>query len=271
MSFAFAEIPLEQRCYQSRSVKVRNWPAGGCFFGVPSDKLYGRKPLTKLPSHSTGFHFYLGSDQPVIFDSYLASNHPQTTTSLHVGDSCYEFGIGLEYAQMTESLLQCSFPKLRKLSLGVWELFSNSHCFYGDVGRIDGLGTFMPELRELAIYGKYQLQSPLSIPKLEILHVVIDDPATGINGGPPSVNTVANLLSSAFPNLRELYIDLEIDDDNLRYSIPDTLLADNVFPRLKKFQLVGNFRKGEKERLLNSPLLCNKNVKLHLNRMAELE
>ena len=271
MSFSFAEIPPEKRCYQSRFGKFRNWPVGDCFFGAPSDKLYGRKPLTKLPWRSTGFHFYLGSDQQGVFDSYLASNHPQTTTSLYIGDSCYGFGVGREYAQLTESVLQCSFPKLRTLELGVWQLFSNSHCAYGDVGRIDGLGTSMPELHELSIYGKCQLHSPLSIPDLEILHIVIDDPVTGINGGAPDAKTVSNILSSSFPRLRELYIDLEIDDETCGYFLPDSLLADNVFPCLTKFELVGNFRVGEKERLLTSPLLYNQNVTIHLNEMRELE
>ena len=94
---------------------------------------------------------------------------------------------------------------------------------------------------------------------------------TGINGGAPSVTTVSNILASSFPNLRELYIDLEIDDQDLRYSIPKSLLVDNVFPRLTKFELVGNFHVGEKERLLNSPLLYNRNVTIHLNDMCEPE
>ncbi len=270
MSFSFAEVPLENRCYQSRFAKYRNWPVGDCFFGAPSDGLYGRKPLTELPRNSTGFHFYLGSERRCIFESYLASSCPQATKSLHIGDSCYALGEGREYARLTESLLQCSFPKLRSLELGVWQLFSNSHCAYGDVGQIDGLGTSMPELRELYIYGKCQLLSPLSIPNLEILHIVVDDPATGLNAGAPDEKTVSNILSSSFPKLRKLYIDLEIDNANLRYSIPETLLASNAFPHLTDFELVGNFGMGERERLLNSPLLYNQRVTVHLNGMREL-
>ena len=271
MPFSFSEIPLEKRCYQSHFGKFRSWPVGDCFFGVPADKLYGRKPLTKIPRNSTGFHFYMGSDQQSIFDSYVGSTYAQVTTSLHIGNSCYALGVGRDYTQLTEALLQCSFPKLRSLELGVWQLFSNSHCAYGNVGGIDGLGAAMPELRELFIYGKCQLQKPLSIPRLEILHVVVDDPVTGMNGGAPDVKTVSNILSSSLPNLRELYIDLESDDENLRYVIPESLLGDNLFPRMTKIELVGNFRVGEKERLLKSPLLYNQNVKIHFNDMCELE
>jgi hypothetical protein len=270
MPFSFAEIATGNRSYQSNVGKFCNWPIGDCFFGVPTDELYGRKPLVSIPGDSRGFHFYLGADQQRLFDSFLNSDLPQSTTSLHVGNSCYRLGKGRDYSQLTASLLAREFPNLKALELGVWQLFSNSHCAYGNVGTIDGLGLKMPELRNLSIYGNFLLHHPFSIPQLEKLHITVDDPVTGMNGGPLDIDSVSNVLSSSFPNLRELSVDLGMEDETLCYSVPDSLANNNAFPQLAEFELVGTFRRGDKNRLLRSPLFQEATVKIYVDDMLEL-
>ena len=228
MSFTFDTVPFEQCCYQSNTGSIRNWPAGDCFFGVPKDGLYGRYSLKAIPTNATGFHFYLGEDQQTLFDSFVDSELPTATTSLHIGDSSYCFGNGRDYSRLTALLSQGKFPNLETLELGVWQLFSNSHCAYGNVGRIDGLANKMPKLKRLYVYGKCELRTPLSIPQLEVLHVVVDDPTTGINGGTLDSLTVSNILSSSFPKLREIYVDLECDDEDVCYPVPGSMLAGDV-------------------------------------------
>ena len=270
MSFDFDCVPVEQRCYQFRSASFWNRALADCFFGVPPDSLYGRHPLTSIPSGATGFHFYCGADQHALIDSFIESDLAESTTSLHVGSSCFDFGNGLDYRGLTASLMQADFPRLETLELGVWQLFSNSHCVYGRVGNIDTLGTRMPALKHLYLYGHCELRTRLSLPHLETLHVVVDDPAAGINGGPLDSLTVSNILSSSFPNLRKLFVDLEIDEDDVSYSVPDVMMTDDVFPRLTAFELVGNFHAGERQRLMNSAMLRNKHIKLHLDEMVDV-
>ncbi|SRR5579883_1060607 len=269
MSFTFDYVPIEQRCYQSTEGQFCTWPAADCFFGVPEDALYGRRPLKTIPSETTGFHFYLGADQQALIESFTESDFPAFTTALHIGNSSYGFGKGRDYSGLTASLTQVDFPKLEILELGVWQLFSNSHCAYGQVGVVDALAPRMPRLKQLYIYGKCELCSPLSFPDLELLHVIVNDPITGINGGALDSMTVSNILSSSFPKLQELYVDLEIDDGDVYYSVPDAIMTDDLFPNLTAFELAGTFHVGEKSRLINSPTLRNKNIKLHLSEMVE--
>jgi len=269
MSFYFDYVPIEQRCYQSREGQFCAWTDADCFFGVPENALFGRRPLQTIPSETTGFHFYLGADQQALIKSFTASDFPAFTTALHIGNSSYALGKGLDYSGLTELLTKVSFPKLEILELGVWQLFSNSHCAYGQVGVIDALAPKMPKLKQLYIYGKCELCSPFSFPELERLHVIVNDPITGINGGALTPVTVSNIFLSSFPKLRELYLDLEINDGDIYYSVPDAIMTDDLLPNLTMFELAGTFHVGEKLRLINSPILRNKNIKVHLSEMLE--
>lgn len=267
MSFLFDSVPHEQRCYEAHKGRFRFGSGGDCFFGVPADKDYGRRPFERIPRGTTGFHFYLGEDQQELFDSYTGSELCGSTTSLHIGNSCFELGRGRDYSRLVASLASSEFPHLETLELGVWQLFSNSHCVYGNVGRIDGLADRMPNLKKLYLYGKCELHAPLSIPGLEILHVVVDDTVTGANGGPLDLSTVSNLLSSSFPELRELYLGLETDD-NVCYTVPEAILSNDLFPNLTTIELVGTFQAGDKQRLYNSPSLRERNVRAFLDDMV---
>ena len=203
MSFSFDHVPEQQRCYQSIWGTHRNWPIADCFFGVPSSASYGRKRFTSVPFFCRGFHFYLGADQQDLFDSYIESDWPAWTRSLHIGNSSYDLGKGSDYSRLMASLARTDFPRLEKLELGVWQLFCNSHCLFGQLGNLDGLGSRMPRLTSLSLFGNFELQEPLSIPTLERLDVQTDDPITCLNGGPLDVETVQNIFRSSFENLRE--------------------------------------------------------------------
>src|SRR5262245_20718441 len=81
-------VPPERKCIQ-RIGRCNSWPANDCFFGVPSDHLYGREPLEKLPESATGSHFYLGSHALNLIDAFTKSKYAATATYLAIGDSCH--------------------------------------------------------------------------------------------------------------------------------------------------------------------------------------
>lgn len=271
MTFEFDTVPPNDRCMQTEAGQFRNWPDGDCFFGVPVDEQYGRQPLTQIPQHAAGFHFYLGTDQQALFDSYLASAWPACTRRLHIGSSCYRLGTGRDYARLTESLSRVDFPNLETLELGIWQLFSNSHRACGDVGCLDAFTSRMPRLRHLFLYGKCELNRPLSLPHLERLHVIADDPVTGMNAGAIDASTVDHLLRSSLPRLQELYVDLETDEDDIVYAIPDSLLTGRPFPELTTFELAGLFQPGTQQHLQQTPWFNHKTIKVHLGDMRERE
>ena len=201
---AMSGVPSEQKCIQ-RVGRFNNFPADDCFFGVPSDRLYGREPLGTLPESATRFHFYLGSDALSLIDAFTKSKYAATASHLSVGDSCYGYGSGRDYSAVVESLSSGFFPALRSLELGVWELFSNSHCLFGRLGDVTLLFDRMPALEELGVYGCFELASPVALPTLRRLQVELGDPVTGVHGGALAQATFANLLCSSMPNLADVY------------------------------------------------------------------
>ncbi len=246
-------IPPNIKCIQGDKGTFRNWPIGDCFFGVPESKLYGRETLIDLPESTTRFHFYLGSESKALVQSFVGSNFIATVESLYIGNSSYNNGKGREYSDIINELEKSpGFPNLRLFSIGVWQLFSNSHCWFGNLGNITNLLDKMPNLEVLSINGNFILDKPFHLSKLKSLFVEIDDYVTCINGGYPTVLTISNLLSSFLPKLTDLYVNLECTEDSPSYVIPDALLAGDLFPELEEFELVGQFIPGSKEKLSNS-------------------
>ncbi len=267
MRFKFDSVPEEQRCYQSDTGRFQNFASGDCFFGARPDASYGMLPLTEIPQDARGFHFYLGGRQQALFDSFLASELPKRAERLLLGNSSDDLGSGRDYSRLTAALARTEFPELEFLALGVWQLFCNSHCLYGRLGAIDALADVMPRLKRLELYGNFTLQSPLRFPELEVLTLIVDDEVTGVNGGAVGPGTLSNLLSSDLPNLRDLYIDVRIGNGSPRYAIPGSMFASDVFPELTRLELAGNFRDGDKERLLDAPILNHVGQKVSLDEM----
>ena len=242
------------RCYQSADGQFTNWPLNDCLFGVPPDAQYGRKPLDAVPPAAEGFHFYLGSDATGLLEAFVGSDCARQAVRLSVGDSCYRKGSGRDYAAIVEILSAGAFPVLRYFSLGVWQLFSNSHCAYGRLGELGTLFAAMPGLEALSLHGQFSLASAASFPRLKTLDIQADDPITGINGGAVPAAAVSSLFSSDFPRLEEAYIDLEVDESEERYALPEAFCAGSSCPSLHRLEYSGALAPGEAERLESGPL-----------------
>jgi len=259
------KLPENERCFQGNSGKHVNWQLGECFFGIPPYELYGREPLNSIPKSAVGFHFYLGADSAKILSAFCSSVYSNNVECLAVGDSSYASQNGRnyyqrDYEQVIKVLEDKYFPKLRFLSLGIWQLFSNSHSLYGVLGDITQLLKNNSHIEELTLGGNFTLAERVEFTNLKELTINLDDPITGINGGYISQDTLENLLSSNFPNLEVAWIDLDCEDNEYEYVIPDIFLSAKNVPKLKQCEFNGGFKAGSQRKIIMSNLASQTSI-----------
>jgi hypothetical protein len=255
------KVPIEKRCIQTKKGEW-NLPLEDCYFGVPQSDFFGWTALHEIPAELKGVHFYLGADAENLINKFVNSEYAQQVERLSIGNSSFNLGSGLNYENITKILQMGTFPNLKIFQLGVWELYSNSHCLLGKIGNLSQLLKKMPKLENLMLYGNFKLDSPIELPELQNLSIELDDYETGVNGGPIENSTLKNLLESSFPNLKEAYIDLECEKNEQNYRIPDLLISGSSWPNIQKMEFTGGYAFGEKEKLLSSEFIHRNKIKV---------
>ncbi len=267
----FQELALavssKYRCIQSSPGRW-NLPLEYCFFGVPQEDFFGWTLLDRVPKNLKGAHFYLGGECAELISSFANSEHSQSIERLAIGNSSFAVGSGLDYTSLIKEINGIRFPCLKVLELGVWELFSNSHCMYGTLGEITQVLTNIPQIENIGLYGYFELNEAVNLETLKSLTVRLDDYTTGANGGFINHSTLKNLLESDCPNLEKMFIDLECEDNQYGYYFPEKFLKGENMPKLKKLEITGGFLSGEKERLLKSPIGTRSDVIYRLGDMS---
>ena len=237
-----AKIPSDKK-----SFKVYDKPGHDslhiCYFGVPSYEEFDRYKLEFIPSTVNYFCFYLGGEQEKLIQAFIESDYAEKIEYLAIGNSSYSYGNSMNYSQLVSLLSQADFPKLKSLSLGVWALFSNSHCSYGYLGDVTMLLEKLTHIEKLGLYGNFELSSTLNFNNLKDLTVLVADFMAGTCRTPISNLTLSNLLNSQFPLLEEADIDLEHYEDT---EIDDYTFTDNFLnlcstPCLRKLEISGHF------------------------------
>ncbi|MBC8404850.1 MAG: hypothetical protein H8E15_06470 [Planctomycetes bacterium] len=234
-----------------------------CFFGVPQDESYGWTVLEAVPDEVRGFYFYLGGEAEQLLTDFSTSPYPAELEVLAIGNSSFSIGKSLDYRGLIQGIGDAEFPNLRQLELGVWELFSNSHCMYGKLGDVTRILRNSPKVEVLGLYGSFGIAEALSFACLKNLTILLEDNTTGVNGGFIEQPTLSNLLDSEFPHLEEAYIDLICEDDDYGYKFSEAFLNGANLPKLKRLEIAGGFADQEKERLLASPLGKRAGLILH--------
>ena len=259
---AALSLPSAHRCIQS-SPGIWGLPLGHCFFGVPQDGSFGWTVLNGIPEDLKGVHFYLGGECVELVAGFARSDCPRSVEQLSLGNSSFALGKGLDYSWLVKELSSASFPNLRLLDLGVWELFSNSHCMFGRLGDVTSVLQSSPKVERLGLYGSFELSEPVRFGSLRDLTVTLEDHTTGSNGGFLSHSTFTKLLESDYPDLEEAFLNLECEDDDFGYRFSEKFLEGEELPRLKKLEITGGFLEGERERLLASPIGTRSGVIIH--------
>ena len=217
--WAALAVPAEHRCLQTAPGPWR-LPLGHIFFGVPQDDSLGWTTLDQIPADLKGVHFYLGRECVELVGAFARSDAPRTVQRLSLGNSSFAIGRGLDYAAAVRRLGAAHYPELRSLDLGVWELFSNTHCLFGRLGDVTGVLRNSPRLERLGLFGSFELTGPLRLESLRDLSLRLEDPTTGANGGFPGHATLAHLLESDLPRLEQAFLDLECEDDESATASP---------------------------------------------------
>jgi len=225
--------------------------------------------FTSLPKNLKSFSFYFGPESLALIEAFIETDYVPKLECLSVGNSSWELGSGRDYSKLVIELSKKKYPSLEVLYLGIWELFHNAHAGYGYLGNITDLMSNMRHLKTAYIFGNFELDRVLELNQLEKLYIKLDDEVTGMNGGHITQNTLDLLLASHFPQLKELVLDLDVDwddEDNWAiYSMPETLLDGDVFPKLKSLTVIGNYSKGQLNKLLDSQLIKRTDFKIQHN------
>ncbi len=260
-----SKININERCIQSDCGEFRNSPLNTCFFGVPSNELYGRISLETVPENIPEICFLMGSGQEVLVEAFIRSEQCQTVNHLSIGCSSYSKAgkevFPLDYKKAISVLEGANCPALKTLSLGSWHLFHNASCAYGRLGDITPTLRNFSHLEELFIYGNFELTEAITFPSLKGITVLLEDEMTGMGGGPISNATLCNLMHSSFPKLKELFFDLDCNKNDSNYTFPEVFLKGDLLPQLSNLEITGGFFAGEKEKLNASPLCERVKVK----------
>lgn len=250
------KIDVEQRCVQSDCGEFQNSPLNTCFFGVPSNELYGRIPLKTIPEHIPEICFLMGSGQEVLVEAFIHSEQCRTVNYLSIGcSSCSSDNVfPLDYKNAISVLADAHCPALKTLSLGDWHLFHNASGAYGHLGDITVTLCNLSHVEALFIYGNFELTEAITFPNLKKITVLLEDDMTGIGGGPISNSTLCYLMNSSFPKLKELFFDLDCNENDSNYTFTDVFLKGDLLPQLSNLEITGGFLAGEKEKLIDSSL-----------------
>ncbi len=76
----------------------------------------------------------------------------------------------------------------------------------------------------------------------------------GINGGSISKKNLSNPALSRFPNLRDAYVDLEVGDEKVTHTLPDSFIDGEHMPSLKQMEFYAFIDPGQKEKFLSGTL-----------------
>ncbi|MCJ8313254.1 MAG: hypothetical protein MJK11_09825, partial [Pseudomonadales bacterium] len=157
------ELPKEFRCVKTTSGKF-DLDMGQVMLGVKKSEMNLRQEILEITGRPKEIGFYLGANNYEIFDAYVASTFPEEAQELFVGHPTYDYcndnknmNENIEYSEVINILSKASFPNLKKLRIGVTELFCNSGGLNGSVGDVTDLLKKMPNLEILEIGGHFEL------------------------------------------------------------------------------------------------------------------
>jgi len=237
-----------------------NLPLGDVFFGVPESDYFGWRSFDRVPADTIGFNFYLGAASVSLLSAFTKSNFVYNVQRLSIGNSSFDLGSGMGLSDITNLLSEVEFPELAKFELGVWQLYDNSHCFYEYIGNVTRLLQRMPKIEHIALFGSFELDVRLSFPNLKYLSLKLDDPITCENGGYISQKTLDNVLSSTYPELRQLKLDLDCKRNDQEYTITELFTSGETVPNIEKIVITGGYKEGEIDRIMDSTLAGKKEL-----------
>jgi hypothetical protein len=227
---------------------------GHCYFGAPADRMRGLTALDAMPPRPVEVSFLGGGEQADLVRAFTESPYAAMVESINLGNSSYYLGRQLDYTAGVAALLDAHLPRVRRLALGVWDLFCNAHSIYGRLGDISRAPSAAPSLEVLELNGHFTLTGPLDLPTVRTLSVNLGDYVIGPDMPPLHQETVTHLLSSRMPAVEEIWLLLQnFAGGPYRYRLPAGFLDGAVAPSLACFEVdAAALDDGEADRIRTS-------------------
>ena len=229
------------RCGQSGAALLIGLGEGS--FQAPS---FVRR-LSAVPDRPEDIHFLDAPNQVGLIAALMASPEAAALVDLHIGSSLDVVAAGrFDYREAVAALNGACLPALSHLELGGMFLTFNGHPYFGQLGDVAHIFDTAPALTELDLYGTFGLSRPVSHATLCRFSAQIDE--IGVTGGPPTQDPVTRLLTSTFPALVELDLDLDGGSPDLSFALPESFPDPVSMPALRRVA-VTNLAPGDDARL----------------------
>ncbi len=229
--------------------------ADACVLGDPSFPENGSS-IDGIPFETRGLYMYYGAGIKNLLAELFNTPISAKLEYLTIGITHNNAKDYADYSEISKLLSGRKFPNLKHFEYGIDELIVNESCIYGNLGDITEVLKNMPNLETLSLYGNFRLTEPVPLIRLKTLFIQMDDPATHINGGKITNDTLQHLLKSTLPSLTYIDADLSFNDKLYEYTLPDEFLNGQSAPALKTLELFGNFMAGAKLKISQSHFLA---------------
>ncbi|SMX27851.1 hypothetical protein TRP8649_01961 [Pelagimonas phthalicica] len=208
---------------------------GKLLIGVPA--MDGLDPIDNLPEGLKAVAFLAAPVQVDLIGSFMSDPLAQKVEILAVGTSHYYAQHRLGDYDMRAAIVRLDqpLPSLRKAVLGDMSQLFNGGQYYGKLGEIGPFLEQCPALEKLDLFGQFALRAPVRHPALKTLYAAAD--SIGVSGGPVDQQTVTNLLLSEFASLESLELELEEEDLEEDYSLPQGFAGAGLMPKLEKLYI----------------------------------
>lgn len=205
---------------------------GKLLIGVPA--MDGLDPIDHLPEDLKAVAFLAAPVQVDLIRSFMNDPLVQQIETLAVGTSHYyaQHRMGDYDMRAAIACLDQPLPSLCKAVLGDMSQLFNGGQYYGKLGEIGPFLEQSPALEKLELFGQFALGAPLRHPALKTLYAAAD--SIGVSGGPVDQQTVTNLLLSEFASLESLELELEEQDLEEDYSLPQGFASVSNMPQLRR-------------------------------------
>jgi len=262
-------------------IELRGLSVGHYTFGITESEKFGLKAIDEIPNRIEKLSLYLGSDSHELLSEFINSGYAETVEEIVIGTTTEGGGYNQDYSKTIKILSSTPLPELKLLSLGVWERFYACEYMHSYLGDLTQILSNCSALEELFLYGQLELNKKQNFKSLSRLHLV---PSDAMGNKFISQSTLTNFLLSEYRILKDLLIWMNAEDDGtiewmrrnkksyeepVFYELPELFYKGAGLSKLETIEVVGEFRTGEKQRLIDSLIGKRSNVKYHLDEMHE--
>ena len=220
-ALALAEFGLEKCLINEDTLWIgadgsRDWPN---FKRVPPN-----------PPPRPNVEFLAAPHQADLVAAFVASPEARVVETMLIGTSPDFPTEGFDMAAAVSALAGAHLPALHRLDLGDMQNLHGGLRLFGTVGTIDHVFASAPNLTRLSVYGNFSLGAPARHEHLVTLVTEFDE--FGITGEPITQATLDNLVTSSFPSLDALFLNMSEEEDDETLTLPDAFFAPGHLPRL---------------------------------------